>query len=113
MSKYLIVAIGGAGGDLQPLVAAALALRGRGHEAAFVGDASVDRALKGLGVDVEVLPPAIDLGPRLVAAIREAMQATGGDIVAAGPIVENRMAAWAEEASSPSATPSLASTRMP
>jgi len=36
----------------------------------FVGDRSVDRALAGLGVDVQVLPEALDLGPRLAAAIR-------------------------------------------
>jgi len=31
VKDFLIVAIGGAGGDLQPLVAAALAVRERGH----------------------------------------------------------------------------------
>lgn len=101
MSRYLIIAIGGAGGDLQPLVAAALALRSRGHQTLFVGDASVDAALAGLGLEVHVLPPEFDLGPRLMAAIREAMTAAAGDIVAAGPIVEDRMATWARQASVP------------
>jgi UDP:flavonoid glycosyltransferase YjiC (YdhE family) len=94
----LVVATAGAGGDLQPLVAAALALRDRGHETQFVGDASVGRSLASLGVETEVLAPELDLGPRLVAAIREAMGSTGGDIVAAGPIVRQRMSAWADEA---------------
>ncbi len=97
MGRYLVVATGGAGGDLQPLIAAALALRDRGHEVWFAGDASVQRALAGLGPAVEVLPAELDLGPRLVAAVGDAMAATGGDLVAAGPIVENRLAVWARE----------------
>lgn len=101
MKQFLIVAIGGAGGDLQPLVAAALGVRERGHQIAFIGDRSVGRALSQLGVDVQVLPSEFDLGPRLAGAIRDAMGATGGDIVAAGPIVEQRMAEWAAEAAQP------------
>src|SRR5512132_4026852 len=95
--QFLVVATGGAGGDLQPLIAAALALRERGHALRFFGDRAVGRALTGLGMDVQVLPPELDLGPRLAGAVREAMAATSGDIVAAGPIVEERMAAWARE----------------
>jgi UDP:flavonoid glycosyltransferase YjiC (YdhE family) len=92
VKDFLIVAIGGAGGDLQPLVAAALAVRERGYRISFIGDRSVARALSDLEVDVQVLPSEHDLGPRLASAIRDAMAATGGDIVAAGPIVEERMA---------------------
>lgn len=93
----LVVATAGAGGDLQPLMAAALALRERGHETVFVGDASVARAVGALGVDTVVLPSALDLGPRLVAAVREAMTVAGGDQAVAGPIVQERMTAWAME----------------
>lgn len=57
MSRILIVATAGAGGDLQPLVAAALALRDRGHETRFVGDQSVQRLLRTLGIETETLPP--------------------------------------------------------
>jgi UDP:flavonoid glycosyltransferase YjiC (YdhE family) len=92
-----VVATGGAGGDLQPLVAAALALRDRGHEALFVGDASVGRALAGTGFAVEVLPAELDLGPRLATAVKDAMAAAGGDLRAAGPVVEDRLAAWARQ----------------
>jgi UDP:flavonoid glycosyltransferase YjiC (YdhE family) len=99
--KQLIVAIGGAGGDLQPLVAAALATKHRGHQVTFIGDRSVGRALTGLGLDVQVLPAEFDLGPRLAGAVRDAMTATGGDIVAAGPLVEQSMAVWAREAADP------------
>ena len=48
-----------------------------------------------------VLPSEYDLGPRLAGAIRNAMVAKGGDIVAAGPIVEEKMAQWAEEVAEP------------
>ena len=95
--EVLIVATAGAGGDLQPLVAAALALRERGHETVFVGDTSVARSLGPLGVETEILASEFDLGPRLVGAIRDAMTSTGGDLGAAGPIVREHMTAWAEQ----------------
>ena len=101
MKQFLILASGGAGGDLQPLVAAALAIRDRGHQIVFIGDRSVERALGELGAVVRVLPPELDMGPRLAGAVRAAMAATAGDIVAAGPIVEQRMAEWAGEAAEP------------
>ena len=101
MSRILVVATSGAGGDLQPLIAAALALRARGHETPFAGDGSVKRSLQELGVAVELLPPELDLGPRLAGSVRDAMAATNGDLVAAGPIVQERMAAWAHEVAAP------------
>jgi UDP:flavonoid glycosyltransferase YjiC (YdhE family) len=96
-NPVLVVATAGAGGDLQPLVAAALALGSRGHETAFVGDASVARSLEPFGVETELLAPDLDLGPRLVGAIRATMTVTGGDLEAAGPIVQKRMSGWAAE----------------
>ena len=101
MSRVLIVATAGAGGDLQPLVAAALALRDRGHETSFVGDQSVGRSLSPLGIEARALPAELDLGPRLGAAVREGMAASGGDLVAAGSIVKERMTAWATETAGP------------
>lgn len=101
LGRVLVVVTAGAGGDLQPLVAAALALRGRGHELLFAGDASVERSLRPLGIEIDVLPAELDLGPRLVATIRDAMALTGGDIVAAGPIVQERMTAWAGQMAGP------------
>ena len=101
MSRFLIVATGGAGGDLPPLIAAAQALRERGHETSFIGDAAVDRALSGLELEVQVLPAELNLGPRLASAVREAMTTTGGDLKAAGPMVERALAAWAKEVAGP------------
>jgi len=101
VSRILVVATGGAGGDLQPLVSAALALRKRGHETPLAGDRSVQRSLGYVGVEAEPLPAELDLGPRLSGAVREAMAATGGDLVAAGPILQERMAEWARDVAGP------------
>jgi UDP:flavonoid glycosyltransferase YjiC (YdhE family) len=98
VARALVVATAGAGGDLPPLMALAGALRDRGHDVSLVGDASVDRMARKLGLPGRALPPEVDLGPRLVAAIREAMEAADGDLAVAGPIVQERMAVWASEA---------------
>jgi hypothetical protein len=117
VARYLVVATGGAGGDLQPLMAAAMALRERGHEISFVGDRSVQSAIGDLVADLSVLPAELDLGPRLAGAVREAMTATGGDLATAGPIVQQRLAEWAEETAQPVAltiereSPTLSSPR--
>lgn len=100
-SGVLIVATAGAGGDLQPLIATALALRDRGYETAVVGDTSVARSLAPLGVETTILPPELDLGPRLVGAIREAMTSAGGDLATAGPLVRASMTGWAREVAAP------------
>jgi nucleoside-diphosphate-sugar epimerase len=104
MSPVLIIATGGAGGDLQPLLAVAQALHERGHNVRFIGDKSVDRAVAHLGIGVELLPDELDLGPRLVAAVRDAMVATGGDLAAAGPLLQECMGSWAREVSEPVAS---------
>jgi UDP:flavonoid glycosyltransferase YjiC (YdhE family) len=101
MSRVVIVATAGAGGDLPPLVATALALRDRGHEVLSIGDRSVSRSLRPLEVAGHVLRPEFDLGPRLIGAIREAMATTGGDLAAAGPILQERMTSWARETAEP------------
>ena len=101
VSGILVVATGGAGGDLPPLVAASLALRDRGHEIIFVGDASVERTLAPFHVAVEVLPKEVDLGPRLGGVIQEAMQATGGDLATAGPMVQRGLTVWAHDVAKP------------
>ena len=93
MGRVLVVATAGAGGDFQPLMSAASALRDRGHGITVLGDRSVERSLAGLKMRTEVLPPDLDLGPTLGGAIRDAMTATGGDLAAAGPIVRERMTA--------------------
>ena len=101
MKEILVVATGGAGGDLPPLVAASLALRERGYETTFIGDASVQRTLAPLQVDVEVLPTEVDLGPRLARVVQEAMQASGGDLAKAGPLLQRGMTVWAHHVAEP------------
>jgi len=101
VARILVVATAGAGGDLQPLLAAAFGLRSRGHETVFVGDRSVQGVLAELQLETEVLPSDLDLGPRLAGSIRDAMAATNGDLAAAGPLVQERMAVWAQQAAQP------------
>ncbi|HEU5224752.1 MAG TPA: nucleotide disphospho-sugar-binding domain-containing protein [Actinomycetota bacterium] len=101
MARVVVVATAGAGGDLPPLAGAAVALRDRGHEVLFVGDGTVERSLRPIGLSGQVLPPEVDLGPRLIAAVRDAMATTSGDLAAAGPVVRERMTGWAREAATP------------
>lgn len=101
MASFLVLATAGAGGDLQPLLSAALALRERDHRVTFLGDESVESALDGSGLVVEVLPPSLALGPRLIGVIRDAMATTGGDSVAAGPLVQQGMTGWARDVAGP------------
>jgi UDP:flavonoid glycosyltransferase YjiC (YdhE family) len=101
VALVVVVATAGAGGDLPPLAGAAVALRDRGHEVLFVGDGTVDRSLRPLGLVGTVLPPEVDLGPALIGAIRDAMAETGGDLAAAGPLVQGRMTSWAHDAAEP------------
>jgi UDP:flavonoid glycosyltransferase YjiC (YdhE family) len=101
MARVLVVATAGAGGDLQPLMAAASALGNRGHELTVLGDRSVERSSAGLKMKTEVLPPELDLGPALGGAIRDAMAATDGDLRVAGPIVRERMTGWAIDVAGP------------
>jgi hypothetical protein len=101
VARFLIVATAGAGGDLPPLAAASLALRERGHDTVFVGDAAVQRVLGPIHVDVDVLPKEFDLGPRLAAVTQDAMQAAGGDLAKAGPLVQRGMTVWAHEVGEP------------
>ena len=96
-----MVATGGAGGDLPPLVAASLALRDRGHEITFVGDASVEHVVAPFHVAVEVLPKEVDLGPRLASVVQQAMQATAGDLGKAGPILQRGLTVWAHDVAQP------------
>jgi UDP:flavonoid glycosyltransferase YjiC (YdhE family) len=71
MRRILILATAGAGGDMQPLVAAVLGLRQRGHELSFLGDATVANEIEPLGFETVILPPEHDLCPQIVAAVRD------------------------------------------
>ncbi len=78
MSRVTVIATAGAGGDLQPLVAAALALRDRGHETRFVGDQSVQRLLRPIGIETETLPPELPLADLNAAAGRSSTATVRG-----------------------------------
>ena len=97
MARIMIFATAGAGGDLPPLMSATLALRERGHDTTFVGDAALRRLTDTLGIKADVLPGELDLGPRLAAIIGQAMSAAGGDLNKAGPMVQRGLTVWAHE----------------
>src|SRR5207245_2537442 len=67
----------------------------------FIGDAAVQRGLRSLHVDVDVLPSELDLGPRLAGLVVDAMQATGGDLGKAGPLLQRGMTVWAHDVAEP------------
>lgn len=92
----VVFATAGAGGELPSLVVAAPALRERDHDLLFVGDGAVNHELYDIGVSGRVLPPDLDLRPRLVAAIRDAMAERRAISPPRGPIVLDRMTAWAD-----------------
>src|SRR5437763_923618 len=101
VAEILVVATGGAGGDLPPLLAASLALRDRGHEVTFVGDASVEHVVAPFHLAVDVLPKEVDLGPRIARVAHEAMQATAGDRAKAGPMIQRGLTVWAHDVARP------------
>ena len=94
MRRFAVVATAGAGGDLPPLIAVAKGLGDRGHDVRFIGDASVANALRGVGGEADVLPPELDLGPRLTAALRAASDAPPEE---AGAAIRAAVARWAVE----------------
>lgn len=93
MKKIAILATAGAGGDLQPLMAVALGLRERGHELVFFGDVAVAATITDKSIATVVTAPEHDLGPRLIAAIKEGQ---GLEVSAQGELVRQRMEAWSE-----------------
>src|ERR1700694_2198800 len=62
MKKVLVLAMGGAGGDLQPLMAAAVGLLERGHRVEFVGDAAGAQTASQRGITCTEIPPEQDMG---------------------------------------------------
>src|SRR5256885_16569019 len=101
VATVLIVATGGAGGDLPPLVAASLALRDRGHEITFVGDASVEHVVAPFHVAVVVLPKEVDLGRRLASVVQEAMQVPAGTLAKTGAMLQRALPVYAYEVAQP------------
>ena len=68
--------MGGAGGDLQPLMAAAVGLAGRGHDLAFVGDAAVATAAAAQGLACTETSPEQDMGRILGGVFRRLRAST-------------------------------------
>ncbi len=94
MKKVLVLAMGGAGGDLQPLMAAAVGLLERGHRVAFVGDAAVARTVARRGITCTEIPPEQDMG-RILGGVFKRL----GDLSLAeqGRVITEEIAAWSED----------------
>ena len=63
--RILVLGSSGGGGDWPPLVAAALALTGAGHQIVYFGDQGLATATEGTGLTIECVPPALDLPSRM------------------------------------------------
>jgi UDP:flavonoid glycosyltransferase YjiC (YdhE family) len=94
MRKVLVLAMGGAGGDLQPLMAATAGLLERGHRVAFVGDAAVAQTAAQRGIACTEIPPEQDMG-RILAGVFKRL----GDLSLAeqGLVITDEIAAWSED----------------
>jgi UDP:flavonoid glycosyltransferase YjiC (YdhE family) len=91
--KVLVLAMGGAGGDLQPLMAAAIGLLERRHRVAFVGDAAVARTVGSRGITCTEIPPEQDMGRILGGVFRRL-----GDLSLEeqGRVITDEIAAWSQ-----------------
>ncbi len=77
---------------MQPLVAVALGLRERGYTLSCLGDTSVAAAMQSLGFETVILPDEHDLGPVIIAAVRDSLALPQAQ---QGELVEQRLSAWA------------------
>ncbi len=98
MKRILVFSTGGAGGDLQPLIAVTLGLRARGHQALVVGDAALAGVFAWAELGATVLPAAHDFEPRYQAAVRAAQ---GRDSVEQGKIMLGMFEDWSQDVASP------------
>ena len=92
--KLLVLAVGGAGGDLQPLMAAAIGLLERGGRVTFVGDAAVATTVAPRGITCTEIPPEQDMG-RILGGVFKRL----GDLSLAeqGRVITDEIAAWSED----------------
>jgi UDP:flavonoid glycosyltransferase YjiC (YdhE family) len=94
MKKVLILATGGAGGDLQPLIAATRGLHQRGHEITLFGDSSAANSVRDLGIKSIVSPPENDLGPYVVTMLHRSLNM---DPSKQGQMVLDLLVDWADK----------------
>ncbi len=92
--KVLVLAMGGAGGDLQPLMAAAVALRERGHRLTFVGDAAVARIVAEQGLACTETSPEQDMGRILGGVFKRLADLS---LAEQGQVITDEIAAWSAD----------------
>jgi UDP:flavonoid glycosyltransferase YjiC (YdhE family) len=98
MKRILVFSTGGAGGDLQPLIAVTLGLRARGHEVHVVGDAALAKVFAQAELGATVLPSAHDFEPRYQAGVRAAQ---GRDPATQGGIMLGMFEDWSQDVATP------------
>ncbi len=94
MKRAVVLATAGAGGDLQPLMAASLGMMRRGHHLAFLGDGAVEQAVTPLGITCSPIPAELDMG-RIVGGVYKRL--AGLPLEEQGHILRGEIAAWSQE----------------
>jgi UDP:flavonoid glycosyltransferase YjiC (YdhE family) len=93
MKRAVFLATAGAGGDLQPLMAASLGMLKRGHHLAFLGDDAVARAVTPLGIASSPIPEKLDMG-RILGGVFKRL--AGLNLEEQGHVLRDEIAAWSE-----------------
>jgi UDP:flavonoid glycosyltransferase YjiC (YdhE family) len=89
--RILALATAGAGGDLQPLMAAAIGMQQRGHRVSFMGDDAVARAVVPMGAACAPIPPNLDMG-RIIGGVFRRLADLSLD--EQGRVVADEVAQW-------------------
>lgn len=93
LNRAVILATAGAGGDLQPLMAASLGMLKRGHHLVFLGDDAVARAVTPLGIACSPIPEKLDMG-RILGGVFKRL--AGLSLKEQGHVLRDEIAAWSE-----------------
>lgn len=92
-NRVVVLATAGAGGDLQPLMAAALGMLKRGHHLVFLGDEPVARAVTPLGIACSPIPEELDMG-RILGGVFKRL--AGLSLKEQGDVLRDEIATWSD-----------------
>jgi UDP:flavonoid glycosyltransferase YjiC (YdhE family) len=94
MKRMIVLATAGAGGDLQPLMAAALRMQQRGHHLAFLGDEAVAQAVTTLGISCRPIPEELDMG-RILGGVYKRLG--GMTLAEQGHVLRDELSTWSQQ----------------
>lgn len=92
--KIFVLATGGAGGDLQPLIATMRGLFLSGHDVTMFGDSLAAKSVQDLAIKTIVSSPEYDLGPYVVAMLHKSLTM---DPSKQGQMVLDLLVEWADK----------------